>query len=141
MTSPRRKLEHYPDLADCFAMTPQRRLALARSHRPLERPLETLTPFTSAQCLCGSQKPCSADELPEQPAPKLPVFRERDAAPRRQTPASRRPSSADEQKRPLTSAVDARLGPSRASHAGDPYRNTWGVRYSCFHTQRAFPPS
>jgi len=141
MTSPRRKLEHDPDLADYFALPPRRRLALARSHRPLERPLETLTPFTPAQDRCGSQKPCSADELPERPAPKLPVFRERDAAPRRQTPASRRRSSADEQREALPDSADVRLGPSRASHAGDPYRNTGTFCYCFFFRKCVFPPS
>ena len=33
--------EHDPDLADYFALSPDERLALARSHRVLDRPIET----------------------------------------------------------------------------------------------------
>ena len=68
MTSPRRKLEHDPDLADYFARPPRRRLALARSHRPLEQPLETLTPYTPPQPLFFPEQQPSVGRLPEPPA-------------------------------------------------------------------------
>ena len=68
MTRSRRNCEHDPDLADYFALPPRRRLALARSHRPLERPLETLVPFTPPQPLFFPEQQSSAGRLPEPPA-------------------------------------------------------------------------